>query len=144
MEWFYFITIAIAIILLIVVLTFIGSRMVGNKKGGNTDDAFPPITNTCPDLWESYTDENKKTWCKVPEYGTSNIGSLRTNNDTSIVESDKYPAIVNEDKDSSGTSSDWADIQDNEIPICSKKGWANMNGIAWDGVSNYNQCDYTD
>jgi hypothetical protein len=141
MEWFYFITIAIAIILLIVVLTFIGTRMVGNKKGGNTDAAYPPITNTCPDLWESHMDENKKIWCKVPEYGTSNIGSLRQSSSADIVQNDTYPKIENGDKDSSGARSDWADMQDSDIPICSKKGWANMNNIAWDGVSNYNQCN---
>ena len=141
MEWFYFITIAIAIILLIVVLTFIGTRMVGNKKGGNTDAAYPPITNTCPDLWESHTDENQKIWCKVPGFGTSNIGSIRSSENASITQNDTYPKIENGDKDSSGTSSDWADMQDSDIPICSKKGWANMNGIAWDGVSNYNQCN---
>lgn len=140
MEWFYFITIAIAIILLIVVLTFIGTRMVGNKKGGNTDAAYPPITNTCPDLWESHMDENKKIWCKVPKYGTSNIGSLRPSRSADIVQSDKYPKIVKENKDGT-VNNDWADIQDNEIPICSKKGWANMNNIAWDGISNYNQCE---
>ena len=141
MEWFYFITIAIAIILLIVVLTFIGSRMVGNKKGGNTDAVYPPITNTCPDLWESYTDDDNKIWCKVPAFGTSNIGSMRASADASIVQSDNYPKIEKEDKNSSGTPTDWANMLDSEIPICSKKGWANMNNIAWDGVSNYNQCD---
>tara|TARA_E500000331_G_scaffold291053_1_gene287357 strand:+ start:517 stop:939 length:423 start_codon:yes stop_codon:yes gene_type:complete len=140
MEWFYFITIAIAIILLIIVLIFIGSRMVGNKKGGNTDTEYPPITNTCPDLWESYMDDDNKVWCKVPAFGTSNIGSIRSSTNASIVQSDKYPLIVKENKDGT-VNNDWADIQDNEIPICSKKGWANMNNIAWDGISNYNQCD---
>ena len=24
--------------------------------------------------------------------------------------------------------------------ICDKKNWANLNGISWDGVSNYNKC----
>jgi len=137
MEWFYFITIAIAIILLIVVLTFIGSRMVGNKKGGNTDEPYPPITNTCPDLWESYTDDANKIWCKVPAFGTSNIGSMRASNSTDIVQNTTYPKVKN---DSTGAIQ-LADMMDSEIPICSKKGWANMNNIAWDGVSNYNQCE---
>ena len=74
MEWFYFITIAIAIILLIVVLTFIGTSMVGNKKGSNPDEVFPPIKNTCPDLWSSEIDGDGKVWCKVPEAGTGNVG----------------------------------------------------------------------
>ena len=102
---------------------------------------MPPLPCTAEKLETDDTDENKKIWCKVPAFGTSNIGSLRTNNDTSIVQTDTYPKIENGDKDSSGTSSDWADMQDSDIPICSKKGWANMNGIAWDGVSNYNQCN---
>lgn len=137
MEWFYFITIAIAIILLIVVLTFIGSRMIGNKKGGNTDTGYPPITSTCPDLWESYVDDDNKVWCKVPEYDTSNIGSLRPSRTADIVQNTTYPKVKN---DSTGTIQ-LADMMDSEIPMCSKKGWANMNNIAWDGVSNYNQCD---
>jgi len=137
MEWFYFITIAIAIILLIIVLIFIGSRMVGNKKGGNTDTEYPPITNTCPDLWESYMDDNNKVWCKVPEFGTSNIGSMRASSNADIVQNTTYPKVKN---DSTGAIQ-LADMMDSEIPMCSKKGWANMNNIAWDGVSNYNQCD---
>jgi hypothetical protein len=137
MEWFYFITIAIAIILLIIVLIFIGSRMVGNKKGGNTDTEYPPITNTCPDLWESYMDDNNKVWCKVPAFGTSNIGSMRASRTADIVQNTTYPKVKN---DSTGAIQ-LADMMDSEIPMCSKKGWANMNNIAWDGVSNYNQCD---
>jgi hypothetical protein len=137
MEWFYFITIAIAIILLILVLTIVGSRMVGNKKGGNTDAVYPPVTNTCPDLWESYTDDDNKIWCKVPGFGTSNIGSMRATVSTDIVQNTTYPKVKN---DSTGAIQ-LADMMDSEIPICSKKGWANMNNIAWDGISNYNQCD---
>jgi len=137
MEWFYFITIAIAIILLILVLTIVGSRMVGNKKGGNTDAVYPPVTNTCPDLWESYTDYDKKIWCKVPAFGTSNIGSMRASDSTDIVQSVTYPIVKN---GSNGTTQ-LANMLDSEIPICSKKGWANMNNIAWDGISNYNQCE---
>ena len=130
MEWFYFITIAIAIILLICMLTFIGMRMVGNKKGSDDDDAFPPIKNTCPDLWESKIDDGK-VLCKVPTAETSNVGNLRGSNETL----EAIPGYANRD----GVA--WANFQDSDTSDCAKKAWASTKSITWDGITNYNQCD---
>jgi hypothetical protein len=130
MEWFYFITIAIAIILLICMLTFIGMRMAGNKKGSNTDDAFPPIKNTCPDLWASEIDDGK-VWCKVPAADAANVGNLRG----SITTLEAIPGYADRD----GVAS--ANFQDSDIGDCAKKTWASTNNITWDGITNYNQCD---
>ncbi len=132
MEWFYFITIVIAIILLICMLTFIGMRMAGNKKGSNADDTFPPIKNTCPDLWESKIDDGK-VLCKVPTATSSNVGNLYGTDSDGDPVAEKIPGI---DSDLA-----WANFQDSDTSDCAKKTWASTNSITWDGITNLNQCD---
>ena len=54
MEWFYLTVLSIAILLLIIMLTFIGTRIGKNEKSDNTsNDVFPPVQNSCPDLWQA-------------------------------------------------------------------------------------------
>ena len=136
MEWFYFITIVIAIILLICMLTFIGMRMVGNKKGSNADDTFPPIKNTCPDLWESKIDDGK-VWCKVPDASAANVGNLNVastqiQSTIATLGGSEYKAVNNVA---------WANFQNSDTSDCAKKTWASTNSITWDGITNLNQCD---
>ena len=142
MEWFYFITIAIAIILLIVMLTFIGMRMVGNKKGSDDDDAFPPIQNTCPDLWSSEKDDDGKIWCKIPD--SANRGNLTGDDIKSYNPDDKTGIRGYDTRDDTGNwvnfnNEEW--ISGSDTTECTKSNWSRVNNIAWDGISNYNQCD---
>ena len=138
MEWFYFIVIAVAVILLIIMLTYIGTRMVSNQKTGNTSSVFPPVKNNCPDLWKSNMIGNTVT-CKIPASTGSNVGDLYTNDKGDEVNfnigtvlgtgPDKAVAFSIDNANTMGMSGD-----------CAKKKWANTHGILWDGISNYNQC----
>jgi hypothetical protein len=138
MEWFYFIVIAVAIILLIIMLAYIGTRMVSNKKTGQGSSVFPPVKNNCPDLWKSRAVGNT-VYCTIPASTESNVGDLYTNgkkdsenyNIGTILgtKANKSVAFSTDNANTLGMSGD-----------CAKKKWANTHGILWDGISNYNQC----
>jgi hypothetical protein len=138
MEWFYFVVIVVAIILLIIMLAYIGTRMVSNKKTGNTSSVFPPVKNNCPDLWKSNT-VGKTVSCTIPASTESNVGDLYTNGKDDSVNfnigailgtgADKAVVFSSDNANTLGMSGD-----------CAKKKWANTHGILWDGISNYNQC----
>jgi hypothetical protein len=138
MEWFYFVVIVVAIILLIIMLAYIGTRMVSDSRSGVTTSVFPPVKNTCPDLWESTMTGNMVS-CKIPPSSASNVGNLYTNGESDAVNFDigtvlgsignRTVTFSANTENTMGTSGD-----------CAKKKWANSHGILWDGISNYNQC----
>jgi len=129
MEWFYLTVLAIAILLLIIMLTFIGTRIKKNEKSGNTsNNIFPPVQNTCPDLWEA-TQEGDIIQCQIPS--DKNIGNLKTNN--------KIEDLTASDIDGINTDKDAINFAAYETE-CDKKRWADKYNIKWDGISNYNQC----
>jgi len=65
MEDFYFYTLVVAVILLIVMLTMIGITM----SYKNSLQSFPPTDNKCPDYWEIAPNG----YCKYPGSGTGGI-----------------------------------------------------------------------
>jgi len=130
MEWFYLTVLAIAILLLIIMLTFIGTRIKQNEKSGNTsNDIFPPVQNTCPDLWEA-TQEGDIIQCKIPT--DKNIGNLK--NSQGNIDDLTAGEIIG-----LNTNKDAIDFSSYETE-CDKKIWADKYNIKWDGISNYNQC----
>lgn len=130
MEWFYLTVLAIAILLLIIMLTFIGTRIKQNEKSGNTsNDIFPPVKNSCPDLWEA-TQEGDIIQCNIPT--NNNIGILK-DSDGNIDD------LTAGDIIGLNTNKDAIDFSSYETE-CDKKRWADKYNIKWDGVSNYNQC----
>ena len=143
MEGFYFIVIVIAIIMLILLLAYIGTRMTGARAG--TDTMFPPVKNTCPDLWTADPDGN----CIIPANAAGtldenkNIGDLNDYNPDTCVDNN---TCINGYSPMTGASP--ANINFNDISWdsmgmnsdCAKSSWANTHGIHWDGISNYNQC----
>ena len=66
MELFYNIVLLIAVVLLILCLTYIGIVISSNKKIGESVSDFPPTKSSCPDNWEAKTiDTNgvEKVYC---------------------------------------------------------------------------------
>ena len=125
METFYLIVLGIAIVVLILILTFVGLLMQTGKK----NVVYPPIANTCPDGWTVAADGS----CNIPSNG-----SLNMNNKTQAILSATFPTVV-----VSGTTFDPNDagwISGGKTAICAQKAWATKNNILWDGVSNYNSC----
>jgi|SaaInlV_150m_DNA_2_1039686.scaffolds.fasta_scaffold90418_1 hypothetical protein len=130
MEWFYLTVLAIAILLLIIMLTFIGTRIVKNDKNENTSNGvYPPVQNSCPDLWQA-NKLNNATQCVIPD--NTNIGNLKNSkgNIDDLVAGEILG--LNIDKDAIDFSSYETE--------CDKKRWADKYNIKWDGISNYNQC----
>ena len=135
MEWFYFVVIVVAIILLIIMLAYIGTRMVSDSRSGSGASVFPPVKNTCPDLWESTMSGNMVS-CKIPASSASNVGDLYTNGQSDAVNYDIGTVSGSLANRSVTFSSNTMDTTGD----CAKKKWANTHGILWDGISNYNQC----
>jgi hypothetical protein len=123
MESFYIIVIIIASIFLVLLLGYIG---VSLAKPGTSITTYPPINNTCPDLW--VVDKNQN--CVIPTNG-NNLGTFSA----SVASSLNTPGLVgttinpNDPAWSTGSSA-----------VCSKKLWANTYNIQWDGITNYNSC----
>ena len=125
MDIFYVIVPSIAIIILILILTFIGIKMV-NKKTASGKNVFPPQYSNCPDYWQFNNDKK----CVVPLAGARNSLSTSLSTTTTAGYDSASSAI---DFNSSGWSSTGSSI-------CKQKMWANSNNVTWDGVSNYNGC----
>jgi len=140
MQTFHIIVLSIAVIILIILLTFIGIIM-GRQK---SSVAFPPTSNTCPDFWQVSTDGKS---CIIPNYNSINAGKLYTG---SIISTDLMnPAIVpgfSQTTDSKNKTVYSVDFNDagwsgtGVQGICSKRKWANNYKIQWDGISNYTAC----
>jgi len=133
MDFFYVSVITSAIVLLIIILTYVGLK-IGSEKGSNV--AFPPSMSDCPDYWQMDLCGN----CIVPSNGSKNSGNLYdsktkalTLNSSNTVGFGKVGSnnIINFNE------SGWAG---SNSAICTKRLWTSNNGIFWDGVTNHNKC----
>lgn len=148
MEFFYTIVLLIAVILLILVLTYIGIKISGQQYGSTLD--FPPIQNTCPDNWKSRTitdsNNNQSVYCEVPTENMKNVGTLldTSNNDDSKTNAQMsygYNDTLFADATNGVidfNSPMW--LADGKSADCSKQDWANTYDIQWDGVTNITGC----
>lgn len=128
METFYLIVLAIAIILLIIILAYIG--IYGMKS--NNISAYPPVKYDCPDYWE----KNDNDACVIPtEEGSPNMGAF-DGGDLTPRKSD----IIGIDSSELAIDFNDAGWSARGSSRCSQKKWAIDNNIVWDTVSNYNQC----
>jgi hypothetical protein len=138
---FYTIVILIAIVLLIIILTYIGIQL-NFKKDSSVQ--FPPVANTCPDYWVS-----DGSYCIVPANGKTNIGTIydKTNGTILLTPNTTYgfvsantmvgnTVITNPRIDFSVIG--WSSM--GKSSLCQQKDWSNKYNIIWDGVSNYNNC----
>ena len=153
MELFYIITMGIAIVLLILILTYFGLNL-----SKNTASVFPPTKNYCPDNWTTGTDGNL---CAIPSLTTAtgtlkgnalpshyNTGLLITGsattdyayNTTDVLNTKKTPGYDSDNKAIDFNDAGWGTQLQGKSSICALKNWANTNGIMWDGVSNYTGC----
>tara|TARA_Y200000002_G_scaffold83245_1_gene66019 strand:- start:26003 stop:26446 length:444 start_codon:yes stop_codon:yes gene_type:complete len=147
MDLFYTIVIVIAVVILILALTYIGI-LVTEKTMGSNMVAYPPVETTCPDNWtvrintDATDGVNQVQGCNIPDSDMKNTGTLYDVGSTTLVEdlSDNTPGF------NSGTNGNYIDFQHegwvyNGLPTCAKKTWANTYNIEWDGITNYSLCD---
>lgn len=142
MEFFYMIVLAIAVLFLIIMLTYIGILM----RYTDTKVAFPPIENDCPDYWVLASDGIS---CTIPLATEKNAGKLYISDgelaDIDITVNDglfptKTPGYnsVTNTIDFTGNISAWS--SQGMTSTCAKQKWANNWGITWDGITNTNTC----
>lgn len=129
MDIYYIIVSSIAIIILILILTYIGISMRYSK--GKV--AYPPHAATCPDTWSLASDGSS---CLVPSRGTLNVGKLYEmgSERNTFGGGGTYPNNMTINFAHDGWTKGGMSAQ------CSQKAWANQMGIQWDGVANYNKC----
>lgn len=122
---FYSTVTAIAVVVLILVLAFLGWTM--SKQTAQND--FPKIQTTCPDFW-GIDNSSGKPLCVRPTSDQINYGNK-----------DELTDIPDGGKTDDGkfdfTNAGWSAFGS---AICGKKKWADSNGIRWDSVTNYNNC----
>jgi len=144
MDSFYLIVLAVATLVLILMLAFLGWNMSNAKKGTR----FPTITTSCPDNWKS----EKKTVnntdiiaCKRPEDSTKyNYGN---NALTTYMSTSTSVGCINDNTDNTNNTK-YLNFADNlwnkndkmPNPTCAKKKWAEDYKIEWDSVKNANYC----
>jgi hypothetical protein len=143
MQTFHIIVLSIALVILILLLTFVGILM--GKQ--HSTQPFPPLANTCPDYWQVSSDGTK---CIIPNANSINTGKLYTG---AILTSDAYNASIFPGFSSSTDSNNQPVYSMNfNDPgwsgtgvqgICSKRNWAKNYNIEWDGISNYTNCTTT-
>jgi len=132
MDNFYLIVITIAVLILIVILTYLGIIMNSQK---NSSVQFPSTEpQSCPDYWKSTENEDKKTVCVVPTDDV-NIGDLL---DTSEEGKTNLEDTTGYNEKDNIKSIDFND--ETEWSVCNKKAWALKNKIYWDGVAEYSKC----
>ena len=126
MDKFYTYVVIVAFVILVLALIGLGVILQNQDKG----EVFPPIQSKCPNGWLMTA-----SGCYIPDT-SNNIGSFKK---AALTDADKRYLI------SSGTTayytgSSYELIFKPEALPCDKRKWANMHGILWDGISNYNQC----
>jgi len=153
MDSFYTIVLSIAVVILILILTYIGVIMSYNNGAGT----FPPQYSMCPDYWNvSSVDSNS---CLIPTDVThKNIGPISKKSDGKLLSSlyDSAGKLLLNKSNTPGIYCDGTSCSGNKLnainfgdagwtksgisPVCAKRTWANNFGIVWDGISNYNSC----
>ena len=137
MDSFYLIVLAVATLVLILMLAFLGWNMSNAKKGTQ----FRTITTSCPDNWKSeklIVGGAEIIACKIP---TANFNK-RNDKLSGYMSTLTSVGYINVDKTEYLNFADnlWNKDVKTPNPTCAKKKWAETNGIRWDSVENANYC----
>ena len=142
MDRFYWIVIAIATVIMIVVLT--ASAMMIRHE--DKEATFPKSSSKCPDRWKYGSDghcyySDNRTVVEGNLFGgaTFNIdGNLGTDTNKYNTEpTDIYDKVI--EMDSSDANHGSIKFKE-DAALCDKKKWADHHKIKWDGITNYNNC----
>jgi len=136
MDWFHITVLTVALVVLILLLTFIGIVMSNQKR----NMTYPPTYNTCPDYWTISTDGSN---CIIPTYNSQlNIGSLYSSPNVLAQSVYSTPGFNSPTDPATNATTNQINFNDSNWKgsICNQKTWAVNNSIVWDGISNYNSC----
>ena len=130
---FYNIVIIVAVVLLILVLTYLAIKMTTAKYYNESNVPFPPVMSTCPDYWKV-----DGSYCIIPDNGKTNTGSIYGNAGLILLSSASTYGYVNGNTAINFNDTKWG--TSGKSSVCQQKDWAGKYNIIWDGVSNYNNC----
>ena len=147
MDVFYTVVVIIAVIIMILALTYIGI-LISQKTIGANIVGYPPIATTCPDNWEAMETTAGNIVCKIPTTEMKNVGALYDTNNVLVTGITGDTTNNTSPTSGYGTQGDdkYIDFNDplwsstTEITTCAKKTWADTYNIQWDGVTNYTLC----
>jgi hypothetical protein len=131
MDLFNIIVLSTAIVILVIILTYIGIKL---SSKSDTKNAYPPQSASCPDYWQTVTTDPSS--CMIPLKTAKNTGKIY--NAEGILTLNPSTTYGLNNNSINFSEAGWTRGGINSI--CSKKAWANQNSILWDGVSNYNSC----
>ena len=134
MDFFYKLVLIIALICLLIILTFMGIIMSSQTQ----TLIYPPTSYSCPDYWTSDGSGN----CTMPTQKAFNDNSVFLNSgnkNTLGTNSTVAPFSSGPDYKSFSTENNlWSST--GKSKLCAQRDWALLSNISWDGVSNYNNC----
>lgn len=130
---FYTIVLIIAVVLLILTLTYVGIKMSTAKYNNKTNVPFPPVMSTCPDYWQV-----NGNVCVIPANGKLNTGSIYDLNGNSVLNANSTFGYDSGNSIIDFKNETWGKM--GKSSICQQKDWTGKYNIIWDGVSNYNNC----
>ena len=153
MDIFYTVVVVVAVIMLILVLTYVG-LMIAERNVGTSLVEYPPIANSCPDNWIAKTltdnDGNESIYCEVPSINMKNKGTIlepstTNSNMTNAQITYGYNETLFTDVSSNPVGViDFNDplwLSTGKTSVCAKKDWCDTFDIIWDGVTNYSKCN---
>jgi hypothetical protein len=132
MDLFYIIVLTIAVIFLILILTYVGLAM--KSKTSNTT-VYPGTKQVCPDYWNLASDG---TSCVIPTAGSKNVGSIYNSSGATTLNAKTTFGLSTDGKSINFSDPGWGGSGSNTI--CAKQKWTINNNVVWDGVTNYNNC----
>lgn len=163
MEAFHWIVIGVALFFLIIILVLVGLMM---RTSMSKNNIFPPVQQTCPDLWVN--DGSGNCYYVGNNGGSGLTGTTSTQNaysgdasfpiyvynngsgwtNSSNGDSSAPPYVPSSLPSPLTGSSNYAVFKTSDttwsnkgsVQLCQQKKFANNNNIYWDGVSNSNQC----
>lgn len=134
MDIFYIIVSSIAVVILVLLLTYVGIKIKSARSGSTT---YPPNYSSCPDYWTANSDGT----CTMTANNTGKFGSTSTG--IPSTQSTSTPGYVsNTTVRFFGTDAGSTWTSKGMTPQCAMKYWSNQNGIVWDGISNFNGCGF--
>lgn len=128
MDSYYIIVLTIAVIVLILFLTFIGIQM---SKPSSLMPSFPPNYNSCPDFWNI-----NGNVCVLPPATGKNSGTIYSGN-VLLVNGNNTPGFNSISNTIDFTDPGWGT---GSAAKCNQQIWANNFDVLFDGITNFNGC----
>ena len=153
MNTLYIIVISIALAFLVVCLVVFGMIISFQKRNYSFPNTQPAA---CPDKWPEYKGRchyigqgvnfEEQLITTMGQSTPTEFMAMKTMLDRPDLASNNGNLLTTTDLEFSNTNlfdlntNDYTLKFNDDITLCEKRRWANLNGIKWDGVSNYNDC----